>query len=199
MKPNIKLTGLGGGMPVKLMTDITDLARLQIYVGIPEKTSVRKKGTISNAQLAFIHTHGARGSQMRRIMRASMNRGLSYGAAHSLYILRFGSPLWQIPPRPIIEPAIELKENREAILAELKKAATVALSTRQNFDKRKRVLYFLNRAGMTAQNAVRAWFVDPRNNWPPNAPSTIKRKGSSNPLIDKGELRKSITYAVSEE
>jgi phage gpG-like protein len=31
---------------------------------------------------------------------------------------------------------------------------------------------------------------------PPNAPSTIARKGSSKPLIDTGQLRNSITYKV---
>lgn len=31
---------------------------------------------------------------------------------------------------------------------------------------------------------------------PPNAPSTVKRKGSSNPLINTGALRQSITYEV---
>lgn len=30
---------------------------------------------------------------------------------------------------------------------------------------------------------------------PPNAPSTIAEKGSSTPLIDKGQLRQSVTYA----
>lgn len=31
---------------------------------------------------------------------------------------------------------------------------------------------------------------------PPNAPSTIARKGSSKPLVDTGRLRQSITYEV---
>ena len=31
---------------------------------------------------------------------------------------------------------------------------------------------------------------------PPNAPSTIKAKGSSNPLIDTGELRSKISSTV---
>ncbi|TBV84864.1 hypothetical protein EW028_23815 [Lysinibacillus sp. OL1] len=31
---------------------------------------------------------------------------------------------------------------------------------------------------------------------PPNAPSTVAQKGSSNPLIDKGGLRQRITYKV---
>lgn len=34
-------------------------------------------------------------------------------------------------------------------------------------------------------------------NTPPNAPSTIKQKGSSNPLIDTGLLRSSISWELS--
>lgn len=32
--------------------------------------------------------------------------------------------------------------------------------------------------------------------WAPNAPSTIKKKGLDNPLIDTGRLRRSITYEL---
>lgn len=31
---------------------------------------------------------------------------------------------------------------------------------------------------------------------PPNAPATIRRKGSSKPLIDRGQLRQSLTHKV---
>lgn len=31
---------------------------------------------------------------------------------------------------------------------------------------------------------------------PPNAPSTVAKKGSSKPLINKGQLRSSITFAI---
>lgn len=34
-------------------------------------------------------------------------------------------------------------------------------------------------------------------NEPPNAPSTIKAKGSSNPLVDTGQLKNSVTYEVN--
>jgi hypothetical protein len=34
---------------------------------------------------------------------------------------------------------------------------------------------------------------------PANAPSTIKKKGSSHPLIDTGEMRSKITSKVSEK
>lgn len=32
--------------------------------------------------------------------------------------------------------------------------------------------------------------------WKPNAPSTIKKKGNDNPLIDTGRLRQSITFEL---
>lgn len=34
---------------------------------------------------------------------------------------------------------------------------------------------------------------------PPNAPSTIRQKGSSNPLIDTGQMRGSVTYKVEDD
>ena len=34
---------------------------------------------------------------------------------------------------------------------------------------------------------------------PPNAPSTIAQKGSSNPLVNDGDLKRSITYIVDGE
>lgn len=33
-------------------------------------------------------------------------------------------------------------------------------------------------------------------NWPPNAPSTIKQKGSSSPLINTSQLRRSVDFDV---
>ena len=51
--------------------------------------------------------------------------------------------------------------------------------------------------GRVGQRAVRDVQVKMRNlKDPPNAPSTIKAKGSSNPLIDTGRLRQSIDYEV---
>lgn len=52
----------------------------------------------------------------------------------------------------------------------------------------------LSRIGQKAQADVQKKIVDLRD--PPNAPSTIARKGSSNPLIDTGAMRQSIRYVV---
>lgn len=175
----------------KFFQDLKNLGKLQVYVGIPEDSAARKDGGVTNAQLAFLHTQGVRESDMRSEMLSKIVKGATYGKALAMYLHTHGSPLWQIPPRPIIEPAIEAKGNREAILAELKKAAEATLE-----GKKPEAIRALQRAGLTAQNRVRAWFTDPRNGWAPNAPSTIKAKGSAQPLIDHGELRRSITYVV---
>ena len=53
----------------------------------------------------------------------------------------------------------------------------------------------LERIGVVAVGKVQKYMRDLRT--PPNAPSTIKRKGSSNPLIDTGVLRQSVTYKVT--
>ena len=173
---------------------LSTLSRSRVLVGIPEAKAQRQKGIVTNAQLTFLLTHGVRQSTMRRQMGAMMiNRNIDYKAALALYLHTKGSPLWQIPPRPIIEPAIEAKGNIDPIREEFKQAAQAALSNKPAEARR-----HLQMAGMIATNAVRAWFTDSRNNWAPNAPATIRRKGSAQPNIDRGELRKAITYVVDE-
>jgi hypothetical protein len=110
-----------------------------------------------------------------------------------LFVLSKGSPLRGIPARPVLEPAIEAKGNKEPIADELGKAASAALEGNEGeCDKH------LKRAGMTAQNSAREWITDPRNGFAPNSPSTIRRKGSDKPLIDTGAMRKAITFVVED-
>lgn len=170
----------------KLMKDMGDY---DVLVGIPQEKASRKDGEISNAELAFMHTHGVRSPKMIKEMEKDIKKGSSYSEAYKLYLLSHGSPAYRVPPRPIIEPAIEA--NIEVLAKGLKKAMEHFLEgDKENGESE------LNRVGLRAQGYVRGWFTDPRNNWPPNAPSTVQRKGSDRPLIDTGELRKSITYIV---
>jgi hypothetical protein len=132
---------------------------MEVLVGIPPATTIRRGDKINNASLCYILTHG--------------------------------SAIRHIPATPIIEPAIEAAGNREAIAAELKKAASAILDGNPTQAK-----ISLRRAGQVGANAAFAWFKDPRNNWPPNAPSTIRWKGSDSRNIDTAALRKSLTYVV---
>lgn len=168
------------------------LQKKQIQVGIPQQTSSRKSEGINNAELLYIHTHGIRRKAMREEMQEGMDRGLKYSEAFSLYIQSHGSPLWHSPPRPVLEPAIKAKKEKIALqFSKIVKAAADG-----NADAMEQAI---TSTGMTAQNACRAWFKDPRNGWPRNDPKTVKLKGSDKPLVDSGELRDSIVYVVREK
>jgi hypothetical protein len=178
---------------VELLKSISDY---EVLVGIPEDTSQRKDAGqgMTNAELAFIHTNGVRTNSMIKEMKTEQEKTGSYTAAYKMYLQAHGSPAYKIPPRPIIEPAIEA--NIDSLTNKLMEAMVFFLDGEEE-----KGLQQLEKVGMTAQNFVRAWFTDPRNGWAPNSPATIKRKtkgkgGETMPLIDTGALRKSISYVV---
>lgn len=189
-KGKVEHNEYNGGF-VGLVKRLQGLQKRQIQVGIPQQTSSRKGEGINNAELLYIHTHGIRRKAMREEMQEGMDRGLKYSEAFSLYIQSHGSPLWHSPPRPVLEPAI--KANKEKIALQFSKI--VKATADGNADAMERAI---TSTGMTAQNACRSWFKDPRNGWPRNDPKTVKLKGSDKPLVDSGELRDSIVYVVRE-
>jgi hypothetical protein len=91
--------------------------------------------------------------------------------AQLVYVHTHGSPLRNIPPRPIIEPAIEADDNKAQISKELGEAAKALLDGNP-----KAATKFLNQAGQTGADAAKNWFDDPRNNWAPLKQETIFRK-----------------------
>jgi hypothetical protein len=111
--------------------------------------------------------------------------------AELLFIHTHGSEKMGIPERAVLEPAIKADGKDGAIQTEMRLAAKSTLSG--NVDQAR---IHLTRAGLAGQRAAVQWFTDPRNNWPPNAPSTIKQKGSDRPLINFGDLRHAMTYVV---
>lgn len=125
--------------------------------------------------------------------------------AELLYIHTNGSPVNNIPARPVIEPAIE--DSKEEIGLLIKEAAEQALS--RNLEG---AMAKLDKAGMQGENAAKAWFTNPKNHWAPNSQVTIegsasdkngkkfiKGKKSSTPLIDTGQMRKAITHVMHEK
>ena len=175
----------------EIISRIQTLAKKEVLVGIPQEKSGRRKktDTVNNAELLYVLSHGVRAPVMRAEMQKNINAGRLYSAAHSLYIQAFGSPAWAIPPRPVLEPAI--RDSKEAIGKQIAGAYRAAMHG--DMEKAERGL---KRAGKVAQNAARGWFENPKNKWPPNSQRTIKAKGSDSPLIDTGEMRKSITYVI---
>jgi len=177
----------------EIMESLEFLKSHEVLIGIPENTKNRNGDSpVDNAELLFIHTNG--------------------------------SPANGIPPRPVLEPAIE--HNQERVSAELKKAIDTALD-----GNKEGVLPALEHAGQYGQGIAYKWFTDSANGWKPNEPETVARKTpairnlrararkaknsetrkklyaeaneaakntKAKPLIDTGEMRKSITYVVRE-
>lgn len=92
-----------------------------------------------------------------------------------------------IPERPFLSLAI--KENTEKYRAAIKKNAAPIL--RGDVDE----TVLLKKLGVVAQGDIQEKITSLRT--PPNADQTIQRKGSSNPLIDTGEMRQSVTWRLA--
>lgn len=177
----------------ELRKQLKALAKKEVLVGIPAENSTREHGgEINNAELLYIQSHGVRSASMRKEMQGNLDAGMKYSKAHELYLQSHGSPMYHVPPRPVLEPAIA--SQKEAIGKLISAASKSALE-----GKPAQCEANLNKAGMVAVSAARGWFENPANGWPPNTPYTIKKKGSSQPLIDTGEMRKAITYVVRDK
>lgn len=100
----------------------------------------------------------------------------------------FGSADGRIPARPFLQPAIEDGAPMYRRLAE------VMLPRVLSGEMEMRTL--LEQLGDLAEGHVKLKIDEIKT--PPNAPSTIAKKGSDNPLIDEGTLRQSIRYVIDD-
>jgi len=100
----------------------------------------------------------------------------------------FGSADGHIPARPFLEPAITKGAPQYQRLAEIMIPKVLSGSMDMTT--------LLEQMGNLAEGHVKQEITD--LDTPPNAQSTIDRKGSSSPLIDTGALRQSIRYVIDE-
>lgn len=125
--------------------------------------------------------------------------------AQLLAIHENGSPVRNIPPRPLLKPVFE--KHRTQIDKEMAKVAGRLLEgDKAGADE------IMNKLAFRIETWCKQYFTSPDNEWAPNAPSTVKAwlrktkkkvKGPVNvedkkPLIDTAELRKSIRGVLIE-
>ena len=198
--PKITLARKSGAAAV--IKRVFGAQKLAAYVGIPAAAAGARSGQlldmagkakgrrkerlqkaadtdINNAELLFIFTKGRKAKP-------------GYSAAADLHLHEKGSPLQLQEPRPVLEPAVDA--NQEKIAKEIAASVKAAVAGDHELAVKN-----MKRAALRGQNAARSWFTDSRNNWAPNAPSTIKRKGSARPGIDTGAMRAAIQGIVDEE
>lgn len=149
-----------------------EMGRQRVLIGIPKSMAARSTGE-SNAAIGYIQEKGA--------------------------------PKANIPPRPFLIPGVKKVELVCAAL--LKEASPIALQDEAL------VGATLNKVGLRAVVSVVDMFTN--NSWPALSKATIRARlrkmapgnakkfseghGALRPLIDTGQLRRSITYIVRRE
>lgn len=93
-----------------------------------------------------------------------------------------------IPARPFLRSSFD--DHQSEYETDLQKGAAKIM------DGHARPAVVLMQLALKAVGHVKRRITSLRT--PPNAPSTIAAKGSSNPLIDTGELRNAVTYQLTE-
>lgn len=155
----------------KINLAIDALTKQAVYVGVPASTTDRNDTPITNAALAYIHN--------------------------------FGSPARNIPQREFLEPGI--KNNKSFIVNRMTQTATNIFKARNPVEF---VQQNLHAIGLTTADSIRQKITD--GPFVPLAPLTIAArkkkigKGKVNapgfvnirPLVDTGQLRRSITYVI---
>jgi len=96
---------------------------------------------------------------------------------------------WRIPPRPFIRGFVENKsEDIKAMQERLMKLVSEGKMSADTAIKR---------LGQFAQDGIKRYIID--GQFEPNAEATVRRKGSSRPLIDTGTMRNSVRYQVTKK
>lgn len=183
------------GFGKSLASFLDGIEDYEVLVGIPADAKKRKgRGIKNNAELALILSEGRVSQDVRSISDAleknySLSRKRSRELAQQLYIEAKGSPGWHAPPRSLIEPMIE--KYSDEISEVLQEAVTEFIQGDISKGEER-----LDAAGQLATGYAQRF---EEYDWPPNAESTIRRKGSSQPNLDTGQLRAAITYIVEKD
>lgn len=186
-KVDVQVTEVDKGDLKTVIDALLKLAEDELLVGVSADTAGSGRGEdINKAELAYIHTNGVRAAGMKSETDKAVEEGTPYPLALQAYIREHGSPAYRVPPRPFLEPGIEKHLN--LVESGMKAALQDVLDGGDGRAQRERL-------GATMAAKVQAYFQED-NGWPPNAPSTIKKKGSAQPLVDTGALRQSITYII---
>ena len=176
----------------ELMKELSALKSNKVVtVGIHEEAGDVESGDLTMASLGAINELGAD---------IKHPGGTSYGYASKaaadrdeVRFLKTGKGYMElgvtqphtinIPARPWLEPGVA--SATEEILLNIQDG----MEAGQSMDQ------ILEVVGVTAVGKVKVYMTDLKT--PPNAASTIRKKGSSNPLIDTGAMRQSVTHQVS--
>jgi hypothetical protein len=175
------------GMSDDFLRRIKTLGDSSVYVGIPKGSRTGRSEDIRERARRFTGKKKKSKKERKRLFTAARFNTITN--AQALRLFSFGSYLNNQPARPVLEPAIQDKANKEKIIAE------IAIATKNLLDGRIYIAnQHLDRAGRVARDAAKDWFFNPQNGWAPNAASTVAIKGFDSPGIDTQAMRNAITF-----
>lgn len=175
----------------------------QVLVGVPKGPETNEGMQI--AQLAAIHEFGAHIAPHSRVRGQTMwfnprtgrivSKKVRAGGKYPLKLVHevkakpatFANGI-TIPERPFLR--VGIRRNLD-FFARLSRRNLVLVARGQST-----IPVALGQLGAAAAGKVKQEIVD--GSWAPNAPSTVRAKGSDRPLIDTGALRQSVTYVVDQ-
>jgi len=165
-----------------------------VLVGYHEDATDPKEG-MTMASLAAVHEFGADikhpggtdyGYPTKEAASKGKVRFMAKGAGYMVLGQTKPHDI-KIPARPSLVPGID--SGMEDYINVLKKGVKETVDKNKDLDKS------LNAVGQLAVGNVQEYMVALKT--PANAQSTIRRKGTNNPLIDNGLMKSSVTYKLS--
>ncbi len=152
-----------------LSDKISELAKLELMVGIPEGKAERDPDGsgvyINNPTIAYINTTG--------------------------------DPAMHIPPRPFLVPGIE--HSKDEVTKQLEAAANRVVNASSKDEGRKSAKIVLDKLGLKLVNVVRRYITTaPFPPLSPVTIAERLKKGHTGikPLIETGQLRRSVSYIL---
>lgn len=190
----------------------------RVLVGVPSGAGNENDSDLSLAHLAAIHEFGAfvaphsrvhrqllrRNARGRLIGKAETYEGLrgpgkdKYGPAQRVTKTRNATAFLQLAKNAVFADGITIPARpflRGGILNNLARISRVGRQALIMIGRGQQTLRNgLETMGVHAAGAVKRYMAT--GNFAPNAPSTIKKKGSSQPTVDDAQLRQSVTHVV---
>ena len=115
---------------------------------------------------------------------------LGINNAQLMYIQENGSPLNHIPARPVLQMTVDWVNESGLINEIIDSIISTYIESKGNL---KKVDTTVEKYCIKIQNYARKLIYDKDPRLTPNSPRTIKQKGSDTPLLDTGQLVRSIT------
>ena len=181
----------------RMIEGLDELKDLEVVVGIQSDAGMTDDGSMTMAKLGAVHEFGAdilQPPQAVTLYRrknkngkfANKGRFVKKKRANTVTTAITGWKRIHIPSRPFMRSAID--NNQNSIVRVARKEVEAIIDGEQ--DARMAAIG----VGLHIEGLIKKNFVV--GDFAPLAKSTIKRKGSSRPLIDTGHLRQSIRYVI---